>query len=73
MRATDNGSPQKNDTAHIAITAVAANPNSKHAPVIHNPNQQVQVTESDDVGYLVTLVQASDEDGDKLWFDIIGE
>jgi protocadherin Fat 1/2/3 len=33
----------------------------------------VEITESDQAGYLVALIQASDEDGDLLWYDIIGE
>jgi len=33
----------------------------------------VQVTESDQAGFLVALMQASDKDGDALWYDILGE
>lgn len=36
------------------------------------PNQRVEVTESDREGYLVTLIQGYDEDGDFLWYDIVG-
>jgi len=36
------------------------------------PNQRVEVTESDRKGYLVTLIQAHDEDSDTLWYDIVG-
>lgn len=57
----------------MSVTAVQVNSDSKHAPVITNPNQQVQVTESDSIGYLVALIQAVDEDGDKIWYNIVGE
>lgn len=33
----------------------------------------MQVTESDQAGFLVALMQASDKDGDPLWYDILGE
>lgn len=69
----DNGIPQRNQTARVSVTAVQVNSDSKHAPVITNPNQQVQVTESDSIGYLVALIQAVDEDGDKIWYNIVGE
>lgn len=69
----DNGIPQRNNTARVSLTALQINPDSKHPPVITNPNQQVHVTESDTVGYLVALIQAVDEDGDKVWYNIVGE
>lgn len=69
----DNGIPQRNNTARVSLTSVQINPNSKHPPVITNPNQQVQVTESDSAGYLVALIQAVDEDGDKVWYNIVGK
>jgi len=41
--------------------------------VFKTNNQSVEVTESDEAGFLVALVQASDKDGDSLWYDILGE
>lgn len=35
-------------------------------------NQRVEVTENDQEGYLVTLIQGYDEDEDVLWYDIVG-
>lgn len=69
----DNGVEPKSQTTRVSVSAVPVNPESKHAPTIRNPNQQVQVTESDGIGYLVALVQASDDDGDKIWYNIVGK
>ena len=55
------------------MTAIPVKSNSEHPPTILNTEQQVQVTESDDVGYLVALIQGSDKDGDKLWYKIVGK
>jgi protocadherin Fat 1/2/3 len=53
---------------------VAAVPvESAHPPEVKLPNQHVEVTESDLEGYLVALIQGSDEDGDLLWYDIVGK
>lgn len=46
---------------------------SENPPVFKTSNQSVEVTESDEVGFLVALMQATDKDGDSLWFDILGE
>lgn len=75
VRAEDNGMPKKSQTALVNVNVVAT-PSSKknnHAPQIKTSNQRVEVTENDNPGFLITLIQATDEDGDQLWFDIIGE
>jgi hypothetical protein len=46
---------------------------SLNAPVFKSVNQSVEVTESDNIGFLVALMQAADKDGDSLWYDIIGK
>lgn len=46
---------------------------STHPPVVKTPDQKVQVHESDDVGFLVALIQCEDEDGDTLWYKIVGK
>lgn len=46
---------------------------SSHPPQIKTVDQQVQITESDKAKFLVALIQASDEDNDKLWYDIVGK
>jgi protocadherin Fat 1/2/3 len=57
----------------VAIQVAAVPQESPHPPQIKLANQHVEVTESDQAGYLVALIQASDEDGDLLWYDIVGE
>lgn len=71
VRATDNGSPNKSTTARISVQVMAIPENSKHPPVFKQPDQRVEVTESDIIGFLVALVQATDEDGDLLWYKIV--
>lgn len=51
---------------------VAVPTHSKHPPVLKG-DQYVDVTENDEAGFLVTLIQASDPDNDTLWFDIVGK
>lgn len=46
---------------------------SENPPVFKTKNQSVEVTESDEVRFLVALVQATDKDGDSLWYDIVGK
>lgn len=74
VRAEDNGLPVKSGTTLVSVFVVDA-PTSKeniHPPQIKNSDQRVEVTENDNPGFLVTLIQAYDEDNDQLWFDIIG-
>lgn len=52
---------------------VEAPKESENPPFFKTNNQSVEITESDEVGFLVTLVQATDKDGDALWYDILGE
>ncbi|KAK6637236.1 hypothetical protein RUM44_007650 [Polyplax serrata] len=71
IRASDNGTPQKNSTVRVSVTVISIKKDSEHPPLIDKPEQQVQVTESDEIGYLVALVQATDEDGDRIWYRIV--
>lgn len=74
VRAEDNGLPKKSGTTLVSVFVVDA-PTSKeniNPPQIKNSDQRVEVTENDSPGFLVTLIQAYDEDNDQLWFDIIG-
>lgn len=72
IRALDQGSPQRSATTRVTVQVAPIPAESLHPPQIKTVDQQVQITESDKAKYLVALIQASDEDGDKLWFDIIG-
>lgn len=73
VRAEDNGAPKRVQSARVSVLVVAVTKQSTHAPIVKTPDQLVEVTENDAPGFLVTLVQALDEDDDQLWFDIIGE
>lgn len=73
VRAEDNGNPKKSQSTRVNVWVRPVPEESEHAPVVTTPNQHVEVTESDVPGYLVTLIQATDEDNDQLWYDIIGE
>lgn len=73
VRAEDNGVPRRVASARVSVVVVAVAKRSEHAPVVKTPDQHVEVTENDAPGFLVTLVQALDEDDDQLWFDIVGE
>lgn len=74
VRAEDNGLPKKSQTTLVSVIVVDT-PTSKenvNQPQIKSGDQHVEVTENDNPGFLVTLIQAYDEDNDQLWFDIIG-
>ncbi|XP_068083906.1 fat-like cadherin-related tumor suppressor homolog [Anabrus simplex] len=72
IRAQDNGIPQRSHTTRVSVQVIKTPKDSPHPPQIRNPNQRIEVTESDEVNYLVTLIQATDEDGDMLWYNIVG-
>ncbi|KAK0095182.1 hypothetical protein PV326_009029, partial [Microctonus aethiopoides] len=71
IRAADNGEPQRSHQTRVSIQVVEASKDSKYPPVFKTNNQTATVTESDEVGFLVALVQATDKDGDALWYDIV--
>lgn len=56
--------------AKVIVEVLKIPENSKHVPEIQNPNQQVDITESDTVGFTVALINAIDEDHDYLWYRI---
>lgn len=67
IKAEDNGNPKKVRTTSVHVEIVDAPDDSIHAPKIISADQSVSVTENDQLGYLVTLIQAEDEDNDRLW------
>lgn len=73
VRAEDNGNPKKSQSTRVNVSVRPIGDDSIHEPVITTPNQHVEVTESDIPGYLITLIQATDEDNDQLWYDIVGK
>ncbi|XP_026296983.1 fat-like cadherin-related tumor suppressor homolog isoform X4 [Apis mellifera] len=71
IRAADCGEPQRSHQTRVSVQVVEVPKESENPPVFKTNNQSVEVTESDKVGFLVALVQATDKDGDYLWYDII--
>lgn len=71
VRAEDNGNPKKSQSTRVNVSVRPIHDDSEHEPVITSPNQHVEITENDVPGFLVTLVQATDDDNDQLWFDIV--
>ncbi|XP_011297771.1 fat-like cadherin-related tumor suppressor homolog isoform X1 [Fopius arisanus] len=71
IRAADNGEPQRSHQTRVSVQVVEAPNDSVYAPVFKTNNQTAAMTESDEVGFLVALVQATDKDGDTLWYDIV--
>lgn len=70
VRASDQGSPQRWSACRIVVKAVPLPISSRHPPQLRRINP-VTVTESDRIGFLVALIQATDRDNDTLWYDII--
>lgn len=56
--------------AKVIVEVLKIPENSKHVPEIQNPNQKVDITESDTVGFTVALINAVDKDQDYLWYRI---
>jgi len=73
IRAMDRGSPQKSSTTHVSVHVVDVPPSSEHPPVIISQDQKATVTESDAANFLVGVIDAKDDDGDVLWFNIVGK
>lgn len=75
VRAEDNGLPKKSQATLVSVIVVDVPPkeSTNAPPQIKTNDQHVEVTENDNPGFLVTLIQAYDDDNDQLWFDIIGK
>lgn len=71
IKAEDNGNPKKVKTTSVRIEVVRVDDDSPNPPKIISTDQVVDVAESDSPGYLITDIQADDEDGDHLWYEII--
>ncbi|KAL1114860.1 hypothetical protein AAG570_007684, partial [Ranatra chinensis] len=71
VRATDGGTPNRTSNARVSVQVMPLPDESQHPPVVNTSDQHVQVHESDTVGFLVTLIQCEDKDGDTLWYRIV--
>lgn len=72
IKTEDNGLPRKSQTARLNVVVVPILQKSSIPPKIKTADNVVEVTESDKPGFLVTLIQATDEDSDHLWYNISG-
>ncbi|XP_030767379.1 fat-like cadherin-related tumor suppressor homolog isoform X3 [Sitophilus oryzae] len=70
IKAVDNGSPSRSNTCKVSVKVVPVPESSEHPPVVKVP-PPVKLTEGDEIGFLVSLIQATDEDNDRLWYDIV--
>ncbi|XP_045469521.1 fat-like cadherin-related tumor suppressor homolog isoform X5 [Harmonia axyridis] len=71
IRATDSGNVSRQSTCKVTITVVPVPSKSKHPPVVKQP-APVKLTEGDEIGFLVSLISATDQDNDTLWYNIVG-
>ncbi|XP_077287800.1 fat-like cadherin-related tumor suppressor homolog [Arctopsyche grandis] len=71
VRASDNGIPPKITTARIGIEVINLPDDTSNPPQVKTNLQTAKVTESDPVGFLVSQIQAFDDDNDTLWYNII--
>ena len=74
VRAVDKGRPPHRAPTRVIITVVDLPSTSTSIPYfVTNFSTPVRLMENDSVGRLVCIVAATDADGDKLWYYIIGE
>ncbi|XP_037803520.1 fat-like cadherin-related tumor suppressor homolog [Penaeus monodon] len=72
VQAIDNGRPRNASSCLVVIDVVPVPEDSKNPPsILEEAEARVTVLESDPIGQHVTLINARDEDGDRVWFDII--
>lgn len=72
IKATDNGTPHRSNICKVSVKIVEVPETSKYAPVVKPPSP-VQLTEGDKIGFLASMIQATDADNDTLWYDIVGK
>lgn len=69
----DGGEPPRKNQTRVSVQVVETPKASENPPIFITANQNIEVMESDEIEYLVTLMQATDKDGDTLWYDIVGK
>lgn len=72
IKATDGGTHSKSSICKVQVKIVPVPKVSKNPPVVKTPSP-VKLTEGDQIGFLVSLIQASDPDNESLWYDIVGK
>ncbi|XP_049820796.1 fat-like cadherin-related tumor suppressor homolog isoform X5 [Aethina tumida] len=71
IKATDNGNTSKSCICKVSVRVVPVPKTSRSPPKVKPPSL-VQLTEGDQIGFLVSYIQATDPDNDTLWYDIVG-
>lgn len=72
IRAEDCGTPKRSQTTRLHMSILPVLEISKNPPIIKTIHNVVEVTENDHPGFLVALIQATDKDGDYIWYNISG-
>nr|CAH7734324.1 unnamed protein product [Callosobruchus chinensis] len=71
IKVTDSGDPVKSSICKVSVRIVPTPKTSKYPPIVKTP-QAVQLTEGDEIGFLVASITANDPDNNTLWYDIVG-
>ena len=69
----DHGAPENVSSCLVILDVMHVAEDSPTPPVMLEKEIHMTLLESDPVGHHVTLVMASDEDNDDLWFDVLGK
>ena len=73
LKAADNGYPQLKSNARLLMTVVPRPLSSPNHPRFRSERVSTKVVETDPVGELVRVMDATDDDGDQVWYSIVGE
>ena len=71
VKAVDNGRPQKKAKCQVLFTVVATQQESSNPPHFEQKGVMATVMENDDVGHLVAIMVAKDNDS-SVWYAISG-
>lgn len=71
VKAVDNGRPQKDAECQIIFTVVTVPTETSNPPQFTQNGVKATVMENDDVGHMVALLLARDNDS-SVWYGITG-
>uniref|UniRef100_T1JL01 Cadherin domain-containing protein n=1 Tax=Strigamia maritima TaxID=126957 RepID=T1JL01_STRMM len=69
IEAEDNGRPRRSAHTRVLVEVIERQMTSQFPPVVHAVNAPIPINEGQNAVH-VTMVQADDPDGDKLWYSI---
>lgn len=72
IKAEDGGTPPRKSIARVRIEVLGRPDHSSHPPKFDRADMTVTVMEDDKLGSMVALLGATDDDHDKLWYNITG-